>query len=152
MDGAATFRRARASDATVVRAITRRAYAHYPARIGGRPGPMDADYRRVIATQDVWLTPAHGEPSGVIVLRPEADHVFVDNVAVVPGAQGSGIGRALLEHAERRARELGVRELRLLTHELMTENRTMYRGLGWIEIDAPAGERLGRVYFSKRVA
>jgi GNAT superfamily N-acetyltransferase len=37
---------------------------------------------------------------GLIVLIEEADHVLVENVAVDPGRQGEGIGRALLAFAE----------------------------------------------------
>jgi len=88
---------------------------------------------------------------GVIVLRRETDHLFVDNVAVAPAAQGTGLGRALLAHAESRAVELDLGELRLLTHELMTENRAVYAALGWEHLDPPADEKLRRVYFRKAV-
>lgn len=65
--------------------------------------------------------------------------------------QGTGLGRALLANAERRAAELKLGELRLLTHELMTDNRAFYTALGWTRLDAPVDERLPRVYFRKTV-
>lgn len=143
------IRRAEPSDAPAIGALVQEAYAHYPERIGVRPGPMDADHLREIAEKEVWLTPPDGRLLGVIVLRREPDHLFVDNVAVAPAAQGTGVGRALLDHAARRALALGLDELRLLTHELMTENRAFYAHLGWQPIDPPAGERLPRLYFRK---
>jgi N-acetylglutamate synthase-like GNAT family acetyltransferase len=144
-------RRARAGEAAEIAALVRAAYAHYPARIGIRPAPMDADYERLIAVDEVWVAPAEGEIEAVLVLHHGGDHLFVENVAVAPGAQRSGRGGALLAHAEDRATALEVPELRLLTHELMTENREIYAHLGWEPTPPPAGERYGRVYFRKPV-
>jgi N-acetylglutamate synthase-like GNAT family acetyltransferase len=116
-----------------------------------RPAPMDADYGAAIAANEVWVVASGERLVGVLVLRPEADHLFVDNVAVEPEEQGSGIGGALLEQAEARAVELGVPELRLLTHELMTENRAMYAHLGWEETERRIEGKFARVYFRKPV-
>ena len=145
-------RRARAEEAAEIAALVRAAYAPYPARIGARPAPMDADYEREIALNEVWVAPGGGAIEAVMVLSHADDHLFVDNLAVAPAAQGSGRGRALLAHAEARAAALGLPELRLLTHELMTENRAIYEHLGWRQTEAPADERLGRVYFRKPTA
>ena len=112
---------------------------------------MDADYAQAIATNEVWVAARDDGLVGALVLRPEHDHLFVDNVAVDPEAQGTGIGRALLEQAERRAIALGLPELRLLTHELMTENREMYERLGWEETEHRLEGRFSRVYFRKPV-
>jgi N-acetylglutamate synthase-like GNAT family acetyltransferase len=112
---------------------------------------MDADYGAAIAANEVWVVASGERLVGVLVLRPEADHLFVDNVAVEPEEQGSGIGGALLEQAEARAVELGVPELRLLTHELMTENRAMYAHLGWEETERRIEGKFARVYFRKPV-
>jgi len=78
---------------------------------------MDSDYAREIAEKEVWVYTTDGEVRGVLVLRREPDHLFIDNLAVAPWAQSAGIGRALLEHAGARGVALGVPELRLLTHE-----------------------------------
>jgi ribosomal protein S18 acetylase RimI-like enzyme len=145
------LRAARPADALAIRELVQGAYAHYPDIIGVRPAPMDADYEGEIASNEVWVVPTEDELVGVLVLRREPDHLFVDNVAVAPGSQGSGIGKALLEHGERRARELGLPELRLLTHELMTQNRSMYRHLGWEETEQRDEGKFSRVYFRKPV-
>ena len=89
---------------------------------------------------------------GVLVLRPaDGDALMVENVAVDPDSQGNGFGPALLEFADRQARERGVQELRLYTHELMTSNIELYRRLGWTEYDRVPSNGFARVFMRKRV-
>jgi GNAT superfamily N-acetyltransferase len=113
---------------------------------------MDADYAKAIAIDEVWVATDADLIVGALVLRTERDHLFVDNVAVEPDSQGTGIGRELLEHAEARAAARGAPELRLLTHELMSENRAMYGHLGWEETGERMEGKWARVYFRKAVA
>jgi GNAT superfamily N-acetyltransferase len=113
---------------------------------------MDADYAAAIEANEVWVLASGERLLGVLVLRREADHLFIDNVAVEPGEQGAGVGGALLQHAEARAAELGVPEVRLLTHELMTENRAIYAHLGWEETERRLEGKFSRVYFRKPVS
>ncbi len=143
-------RRARPADAVAITELVQAAYGHYPERIGVRPRPMDDDYGRAIQTNEVWVFPDHGMIEGVMVLTADGDHLFVDNVAVAPSAQGGGLGRTLLEHAEARVAELGLREVRLLTHRLMSENQSIYEHLGWTRMPAPDEQRGWAVYFRKR--
>jgi N-acetylglutamate synthase-like GNAT family acetyltransferase len=144
-------RRANLADAPAITRVIRAAYAHYPERIGARPRPMDDDYERVIRTDEVWVTAGAGGVDAVLVLAAAADHLFVENVAVAPSAQGAGRGRALLAHAEARAAELRLQEVRLLTHRLISENRSIYEHLGWERMAAPAEHRDWAVYYRKRV-
>ena len=77
-----------------------------------------------------------GEIAGLIVLEIDEDEGFgVDNVAVDPSHQGTGVGRALLEHAEAAARRDGFDSIWLLTHELMSENLALYTRIGYAEYD-----------------
>ena len=90
--------------------------------------------------------------AGLVVWRAEADHAFVDNVAVDPARQGLRIGRRLLEFVEVEAKRLGLPELRLYTNAKMTENLTLYPRLGWEETERRAEAGFERVFFRKRVA
>jgi GNAT superfamily N-acetyltransferase len=49
-------------------------------------------------------------------------YLLLDNVAVLPAAQGRGIGARLLALADEQARSLGLGEIRLYTNEAITEN------------------------------
>jgi ribosomal protein S18 acetylase RimI-like enzyme len=128
-----------------------RAFGHYVERIGMRPVPMDADYDAAVAHADTWVADDGGQIVGLLILVPGDDHVLVENVAVDPGRQGEGIGRALLAFAEQRAAELGVSEMRLYTHVLMTENQALYARLGYVEVERRTVEGRTGVFMSKRL-
>ena len=149
--GAPALRSAEPGDAAAVEALVQAAYQVYVDELGLRPAPMKADQAAEIASKDVWVATADGAVVGVVVVRAESDHVFVDNVAVDPAAQGDGVGRALLERAEQRAAELGVGEIRLLTNVRMTANRAMYAHLGWEEAEVREEHGYERVYLRKSV-
>ena len=101
-------------------------------RIGRRPSPMDQDYAERVREAQVFVWDDRGV-RGVLVLVAASDHLLIENVAVDPLAQGRGIGRGLLEHAEHEAAALGLDELRLYTNAAMTENIALYARLGYRE-------------------
>ncbi len=146
------LRRAVSADAEAVAELVQLAYGHYVERIGVTPAPMLDDYAGVIREHEVWVLEEDASLAAALVLVPKSDHLFVDNVSVHPACQGRGIGRALLEMAEARARELGVTELRLYTNALMTENIALYRRLGWEETERRHDGGYDRVFMRKPVA
>lgn len=112
------------------------AYTPYQKRLGGeRLPPMDADYSCEIRDYPTWVVECDGEIVGGLVMMFEDDHASIANVAVHPDYQGQGIGGGLMKFADARAKESGYSELRLATHVLLTENISLYRHLGWTEID-----------------
>ena len=115
---------------------------------------MDDDYAEVFGGEEFegWVDVRDGTIRGVIVLQPEPDHLWVDNVAVEPAFKGSGVGRALLEFAIKRAQERDLPNVRFFTHERMRENRAIYARLGWAEYDQPTPLADFFVYFRKPVA
>lgn len=141
------IRPADAADLPAVERIVRDAYTKYIARIGKPPGPMQDDYAALIRGHQVWVA---GDPvRGAIVLLAEPDHLLLDNVAVDPAAQGTGLGRALIAFAEAEARRRGYAELRLYTHQMMTENIALYRRTGWEETGRGEQNGFARVFFRK---
>lgn len=148
-NGQALIRPADAADLPAVERIVRAAYTMYIARIGKPPGPMLDDYATLVRAHCVWVA---GAPvAGVIVLVGEDDHLLLDNVAVDPAAQGSGVGRALIGFAEAEARRRGYGEMRLYTHATMTENIALYRCTGWVETGRGEQDGFDRVFFRKDV-
>ncbi len=61
----------------------------------------------------------------------------VHDLAVLPGQRGRGIGRALLDEAERRARERGCCKLTLEVHQTNTGAQRLYRDFGFGGWEAP---------------
>jgi ribosomal protein S18 acetylase RimI-like enzyme len=147
------LRTARPADRAAVEAIVNAAYSIYVARIGKPPGPMLDDYAGLIAQDAVSvLDDDTGAVAAIIVLLPKPDHLLLDNVAVRPDQQGRGFGRRLIEFAEAEARRLGYRELRLYTHERMTENIALYARLGFDETGRGYEAGYDRVFMIKRLA
>jgi len=145
------LRLATSEDLRAVEEIVRAAYSHYLSRIGKEPGPMLDDYRKLIADQRVHVVEQDGIVKGVLVLIAERDVMLLDNVAVAPFAQGLGLGRRMLEFAERAARDAGLRSIRLYTNEAMTENISLYSRIGYSETHRAEEKGLRRVYMTKQL-
>jgi ribosomal protein S18 acetylase RimI-like enzyme len=145
------IRPALAEEAAAIGALVQAAYGHYVERIGMRPAPMDDDYEARVRRGEAWVAVDGADLLGAIVLVRHSDHLSIDNVAVDPGRQGEGIGRALLDFAEAAAREAGTSTVRLFTHAKMTENRAIYARLGYREIDRRDEAGFDRVFLVKEL-
>ena len=143
------IRPAHPADADWAQALVRRAYALYVPRMGQEPAPMLADYGALIEEGEVRVLEEDSKPVALIVLRPDGDALFVENIAVDPEAQRKGHGRMLLAFAEREARRLGLTAIRLYTNAAMIENLSYYPRLGFRETDRREEEGYKRVFFEK---
>ena len=156
------LRLAVADDLSAIENIVCEAYTHYVPLIGQKPGPMFDDYASLIRNKRMHVfercgfngraPEARGLIQGILVLIPQDDAMLLDNVAVAPAAQGTGVGRALLEFAERAAFEADFKRIRLYTNEMMTENIELYRRIGYVETHRSVENGLRRVYMEKALA
>ena len=143
------IRKARATDADAIERIVADAYRPLAERMDKPPMPMLEDYPArigegvvdVIEDQDVVL--------GMIILVDQPDALMLENVAVAAEAQGRGVGRRLIDHAEVEARRRGQDRIRLYTHVTMVENQRMYAHLGYVETTRGEDEGYDRVQFEK---
>jgi N-acetylglutamate synthase-like GNAT family acetyltransferase len=127
------IRRATHHDAGPVAQLVARAYGKYVERIGREPKPMTADYATAIAQHHVWVVSCDDEVGAVLELIPHADHLLIENIAVEPQRQRTGLGGALLRFAEDEARRQALGELRLYTNAMFTENLAIYSKAGYRE-------------------
>ena len=146
------LRRATRNDLTAVQEIVQAAYTHYTARIGREPGPMREDYSFLINEGRVHLAERNDLVQGILVLIPQDDTMLLDNVAVAPQAQSTGLGRMMLEFAERAAIEAGYPAITLYTNEAMTENIALYTRIGYAETHRVEEKGLRRVYMRKSLS
>lgn len=146
------IRAARPADREAVEAIVRDAYSVYLDRMGKPPGPMLDDYVTLINDGAVSVLEEDGEIRAIVVLLPQSDHLLLDNVAVRPESQGTGLGRRLVGFAEAEARRLGFTEVRLYTHQTMTENIALYKRLGFVETGRGRENGYDRVFMTKHLA
>lgn len=146
------FRPAEAADAAAIRDIVRAAYAKWVPLIGREPLPMRADYDKAVAEHPFDLAVEEGRIVGLIETMLAEDHLWIENVCVLPQEQGRGIGRLLLERAEFKALEAGRSELRLLTNGAFEANVSLYRRCGYrIDREEPFMGGM-TVYMSKKLA
>ena len=144
-----SIRPATSDDLTAVQEIIQAAYTHYVARIGREPGPLIDDHAALIGEKRMYVAERDGLAQGIVVLIPQDDAMLLDNVAVAPKAQGSGLGRFLLAFAERAALQAGYGAIKLYTNEAMTENITLYARIGYAETHRAEENGLRRVYMRK---
>jgi len=145
------IRRATAPEADAVRDLVHAAYRHYIPRIGKPPGPMLDNYAQRISDGQVWLLEDAAGLAGILVLEDGPDGLMVDNIAVDPARRGTGCGKRLMVFAEAEAGRRGHRRLRLYTHVLMTENRALYRRIGFRESGRVTEKGFDRVYMVKDI-
>ena len=146
-------RRAASEDAPRLADIAAAAYGVYLPRLpeGVRPAPLDADYAAAIRDHEVWVALVGSSIAGYLVLIPAADSLLLENVAVDPGYQGTGVGRMLLGLAEERAGAHGVATIRLYTHAVMIENQRLYERLGYVQTERRRDGIFERVFYEKRL-
>lgn len=112
------LRRAARADFEAVVAIQRAAYARNRELLGVEPLPLLADYEQILRDYEVWVT-AEGPIASVLILEPRADDLLIWSIATDPQRQQTGLGGAMLEAAEVRARELGRATMRLYTGAIL---------------------------------
>jgi ribosomal protein S18 acetylase RimI-like enzyme len=128
------IRVAQPHEAGAITAIVMAAYAKWIPLLGREPMPMRVDYAKAVLEHRFDLAVEGGAILGLIETVPHPDHLWVDNVAVAPAAQGRGIGRMLLGFTEARAIAAGFPELRLVTNGAFESNVALYTRLGF-EVD-----------------
>ncbi len=112
---------------------------------------MFDDYAARVSDGVVWVLEEGATAAGVIVLRPAANYLLLDNIAVSPARQGSGLGRRLLAFAEAEALHRGYHEIGLYTHQTMVENQRLYASIGYEETGRGTEAGYGRVFMRKQL-
>lgn len=145
-----TVRRAGASDAAAVRALSRTAYQQWVPLIGRQPLPMTADYDRAVTEHVIHLREEDGQLLGLVEMVPGGDHLLIENIAVRPSHQGQGLGGRLLRHAEELARSLGLAETRLYTNAAFASNLAFYARRGYQAYRHEAIAQGGTIVFMRK--
>ncbi|MBA3038364.1 MAG: GNAT family N-acetyltransferase [Alphaproteobacteria bacterium] len=108
------------------------------AYMDGRIDPPSSAHRltpaalRQKAEQEIaFVAIDKGRLVGCVFLKPEESSLYIGKLAVHPAAQGRGIGRLLLAHAEATARKRGLSSLRLETRIELTENHRLFAAWGF---------------------
>ena len=144
------LRAAGADDLPAVATLQQVAHRPNAAILGVEPLPLREDYAGILGRYEVWLPDGRPE-GGALILDPQPDHLLIWSIATAPDAQGLGLGSRLLAAAEARARDLGLRTLRLYTGEKLVANIDWYRRRGYAidHVEALADRRV--VHMTKSI-
>ena len=145
-------RRATAADDAALRALDVATWS--PATgVGPRPEPGSEFFGERRRPEDTLIAAIDETVVGYVTLRPPTNHVSnahvlsVNGIAVEPGRQGGGIGRALLGAAAGEARSRGARRLTLRVLSSNPGARRLYESAGFVVEGTLRGEfRLGGAY------
>ena len=131
-------------DRTDVLAIAERLVAFGPTTrtaaeiVAGERRALDAALRGVSPGSELFVAEdEHGGVLGVLLMETRTDyftrepHAHVSILAVAHGAEGGGIGTALLDRAETWARARGYRRLTLAVFTTNERAKTLYARRGW---------------------
>ncbi|MFP5218379.1 MAG: GNAT family N-acetyltransferase [Actinomycetes bacterium] len=93
-----------------------------------------------------------GQAVGCGAVKHHSDSVTdIKRMWVAEAVRGMGLGRRLLEHLERLARERGSRQIRLETNDVLPEAISLYRSAGYVEVPAFNDEPFADRWFSKQL-
>lgn len=126
------IRPAQATDANALAACIDAAYAQYAERISDLPSVSDG-CAEDIAQNQVWVAVQDDQIVAGLILVACIGFMKLANLAVHPDHGGKGLGRKLIELAEREAKRQGFGEMRLNTHVDMPLNVQLYQHMGWTE-------------------
>lgn len=133
------IRPATAGDGHAVRAIERAAGEAFRA-IGmdavADDEPIAVDELAAYAADGrSWVAEVGGAVAGYVLVDVVDGAAHVEQVSVHPDHQGTGVGRALLEHVRRWAAERAMAAVTLTTFREVPWNAPLYRHLGFVDLD-----------------
>lgn len=143
------LRPAELEDVEFANACAEAAYSLYINRIGKRPAPMDQDFALAVELQELEILQLNSEKTGFVLSRQNNDILFIENIALLPSAQGKGLARWIIEHLEKRALAYGCLAAELYTNAKMHENLLLYAHLGFQETKRRREDGFDRVFFRK---
>lgn len=149
---APSMRLASAVDVDAIRELVRAAYAKWVPVVGREPRPMTAAYEDSINRHRFDLLHADAKLIALIETAIREDHLWIENVAVLPEHQGRGYGRRLLAHAEELAADAGLSEIRLLTNAAFEANVHLYEAVGYRTTSTEPFMGGTTLYMSKRLS
>jgi GNAT superfamily N-acetyltransferase len=125
------------SDFAPLLTFIRRAFAYMEGRIDPPSSILrmaETDMDRMARDGEVWVADESAdEIAASVILTPRVGHLYLGKLAVAERLRGQGIARQMVKLASSRARDLGLRELRLQTRVELAENHAAFMALGFHE-------------------
>ncbi|MCX4162863.1 MULTISPECIES: helix-turn-helix domain-containing GNAT family N-acetyltransferase [Paraburkholderia] len=93
-----------------------------------------------------------GNPVGCVALKfHKKSPAELKRMWVSSSVRGLGVGRRLLDEAEKQGRKSGARVIRLETNRTLSEAINLYRRCGYVEVDPFSAEPYAHHWFEKKL-
>jgi len=144
----AVIRQATVDDAESISVILREAFDRfkndYTADAFDIVRPAVPEIVRRFDEGPQWIAEIDGNPAGTVSVLPEPEWLYIRSMAVLPAAQGHGVGGHLLNAVEEYATGEGFEKLFLYTTHFSQSAIRLYEkhGFYWVR-DTPADEWFG---------
>ncbi|HRK42206.1 MAG TPA: GNAT family N-acetyltransferase [Gemmobacter sp.] len=143
------IRRAAPHEVNAAQKVLRAAFTPFVALIGQKPAPMLADLAAAQAAGQLWLAGEGQAITAVMVCSVKGAALDLDILAVAPEAQGQGMGRAMIAHAEALAGENGLGVVTLYTNAAMQGAQRLYGQLGFDLVERRQQDGFDRLFYRK---
>jgi ribosomal protein S18 acetylase RimI-like enzyme len=128
------LREATTTDAATLVALVQAAFEEHRGRLDPPSGAHDETaetIRNGLELSRAVLAYAAEHAAGCVFYRPAEGHLYLFRLCVLPAYRRRGLGRALVEHVEGRARDLGLPRIRLGVRIALPRQRAYYERLGY---------------------
>ena len=126
-----THRRGEHADVAEIRALTRKAYAHWAVILEREPLPMTADYEAAVSKHRFDLLCEDAAIRALLETELRDESLWIENIAIDPALHGLGIGRGLLDLSQKIAAGEGCKHITLCTNAKMVRNIAIYEKYGF---------------------
>jgi ribosomal protein S18 acetylase RimI-like enzyme len=128
------LRDATVADLPALLALVHRAFAEYQGRLDPPSGALEESedtLRRALRDGFAVLACAGTRPVGCVFYHRQDEHVYLGRLSVLAAFRRRGIGGALTDEVERRARALGARRMQLGVRTALPALRAYYEDRGY---------------------
>ncbi|MEM8787502.1 MAG: GNAT family N-acetyltransferase [Pseudomonadota bacterium] len=143
------IRSARTSDLHQLRYLAQIAFAPYATGMTGPRAPLSADLRTLVEAEEVSVSVIENAVRGFICYRIDGPDVHIEALAVGARYRRRGVGRQMLDHADRAGLRRGCRRAVFHTNAQMFENIAYFRAKGFQPVDERIEEGFKRVYLER---
>jgi len=127
----------RAPDWDELHSLITAAYAYMSGRIdppSSLLAMVPADFAQKAADEHLIVASVDGRLVGCVFCRRKSEWLYIGKLAVSPARQRSGVGRLLINAAQKLADEEGLAGLELETRIELTENHRAFDRLGFVTV------------------
>lgn len=131
------------TDTETIAEILHDAFREYDGTLNPPSGVHRESAESVRAKMETgqWLLAKYGDrAAGCVWCEPCDGYLYLGRLAVTPPMRGQGIGSALMNAVETRARVLGFSRVRLGVRVVLTDMRAAYERRGYMFVEAHTHE------------